>query len=86
MRYIFALFTATFKCKVTFFTATFSGKITFFTATFCFLASQRDDGRVVVDDRLVAGADVVEVLQDAAQHQFEGAVDAQMQSGFGQWP
>ena len=38
---------------------------------------QVDDGGVIVDDGFVPRSDVVEVLEDAAQHQAEGAVDAQ---------
>ena len=38
--------------------------------------SYLDDGGVVVDYAFVLGADVVAVLEDAAQHQFEGFVYA----------
>ncbi len=44
---------------------------------------QVDDGGVIVDDGFVPRTDVVEVLEDAAQHQAGDVIDAQMQSGPG---
>jgi len=47
---------------------------------------QVDDCRVIVDDGLVGGADVVAVLEDAAQHEPGNAIDAQMQGCLGKGP